>query len=362
MALDLFAPVVPAERFHPAFKNITERPNSYDRKVLNQWAEGFVDRDGKFVKELQTTFDSAFWELYLNAAFKELGLQCDFQWSRPDFCIRLPEPFVVEAAVALHAKSTPAVTETNPLEAPKSFREFNFQAIIRLSNTIHSKYKKYLESYAELPHVAGKPFVLALAPFDRPFFQFQAERAIEAVLYRYYIDEDAYLKEHPDRNAPLLPEDLPLLRKDSGEPVHLGLFCDRSMAQISAIIHSTAATWSKVRVLSGDPDVMITAIYEDRDKGGEHIFKGPNSKYTENILDGLRVYHNPFAAHSLNPDLFDRCEIFQATSRGPVSVILLNECKRNLVNRSATSFRAGFMDKVLEKMPANQNFWWRTPR
>jgi hypothetical protein len=358
MGLDLFTPVVHPDRFHPAFKKITERPSSYDGKVLNDWAEGFVDRDGKFVKEFQTTFDSAFWELYLHATLKELGIECDFRWSRPDFCIRSPEPFVVEAAVAVHARGTAAVTETNPLNAPQNLREFNTQAIIRLSNAVHSKYKKHLESYSNLPHVAAKPFVLAIAPFDRPFFQFQAERAIEALLYRYYVEEDTYLKEHPDRKAPLLAEDLPFVRKDSGEPVPMGLFCDASMSEISAIIHSTAATWSKVRALGGDPDVMVTAIYENRRAGGQYIFKGPNSAYTENILDGLRVYHNPQAAHPLMPDLFKRSEIFQASSRGPVSLILLNDCKRNLVNRSATSFPAGFMDRVLEEMPVNQNFWW----
>jgi hypothetical protein len=361
MPLDLFTPVVRPDRFHPAFKKIVERLNPYDTKVLNGWAEGFVDRDGKFVTEFQTTFDSAFWELYLHAAFKELGMECDFRSPRPDFCIQSPEPFVVEAAVALHAQGTPAVTETNPLDVPPNFKEFNTQAIIRLSNAVHSKYKKYFESYAKLPHVAGKSFVLAIAPFDRPFFQFQGERAIEALLYRYYVDEDAYLKEHPDRAAPLLAEDLPFVRKDSGEPVALGLFCDASVSEISAIIHSTAATWSKVRALSGDPDVMITAIYENRDAGGEYIFKGPNSRYTENVLDGLRIYQNPHATHPLPSHLFDRPEIFQASSRGPVSLLLLNECKRNLVNRSAMSFPAGFMDKVLKEMLPDQNFWWRTP-
>lgn len=37
--------------------------------------EGLLDRSGeakKFVTEWQTTFNSSFWELYLNKAFKEL--------------------------------------------------------------------------------------------------------------------------------------------------------------------------------------------------------------------------------------------------------------------------------------------------
>ncbi len=103
---------------------------------------------------------------------------------------------------------------------------------------------------------------------------------------------------------------------------------------------------------------MITAIYEDRDKDGQYVFKGPNCRYAESILDRLRVYHNPFAAHPLPLNLFERPEIFQATSNRPVSLLLVNECKRNLVNRSAMSFPAGFMKKVLETMRPDQNFWW----
>lgn len=357
MNLDLFTPVISSERFHPAFNKVLNPPNMHDKKVLNDWADGFVDRDGKFVKEFQTTFDSAFWELYLHAAFKELGMECDFRWPRPDFCIRTPEQFVVEASVALNAQGTPAVTETNPLEMPASFKEFNRQAIIRLSNSVHSKYTKYVESYNQLAQAVGKPFVLAIAPFDRPHFPLQAQRAIEALLYRFYVDEERYLRKYPDRNAPLLADDLPHVLKDSGEPLPLGLFCDASMAGISAIIHSTAATWSKVRALGNDPDVMITAIYENRAEGGQYVFRGPNARYKENILDGLRVYHNPYAIHPLDSGLFDRPEIFQATSRGPVSVINLSESKRNLVNRSAMTFPAGTIEEVLKGMPPDHDFW-----
>jgi len=49
------------------------------------------------------------------------------------------------------------------------------------------------------------------------------------------------------------------LATDSGESLPLGVFCDASMGGISAVIQSTAATWSK----------------------------GPNTRYTENILDGF---------------------------------------------------------------------------
>ena len=156
---------------------------------------------------------------------------------------------------------------------------------------------------------------------------------------------------------PLRPQELRFVVKDSGEKLPMGLFCDESMAGISAIIQSTAATWSKVRAMSGDPDVMIEAIYENRADGGQDVFRGPNGRYTESVLDGLRVYHNPYANNPLNTSLFDRPEIFQATSSGPVRLVRLGESRRILVNRKATSFPAGTMGKVLNDMPPEKSFW-----
>jgi hypothetical protein len=357
MSIDLFLPVVPPERFHPAFEHVFLNGTENDKNVLRSWSDGFVDRDGKFVQEFQTTFDSSFWELYLYAVFKELGMRCDFQWPSPDFCISSPDPFTVEATVALHAQGTAGVTDTTFRDMPGDFNEFNRQAIVRLSNSLHSKYKKYVESYSLLPHVMGKPFVLAVAPFDRPHFYLQAQRAIEALLYRFYVDEEAYLKEHPNRDAPLVGQDLPNVVKDSGESLPLGMFCDASAAGISAVIQSTAATWSKVRVMSGSRDIMVEAIYENRAEGGQDVFRGPNSSYQESILDGLRIYHNPYATYPLDRGLFDRAEIFQASATGPAKLINLSDSSRILSTRKVTTFTPGFMEEVVKGMSPTTEFW-----
>jgi hypothetical protein len=357
MSIDLFVPAVPRERFHPAFERVFLHGTENDKNVLRDWSEGFIDRDGKFAQQFQTTFDSSFWELYLHAVFKELGMRCDFQWRSPDFCISSPDPFTVEATVALHAQGTAGVTHTTFRDMPGDFNEFNRQAIIRLSNSLHSKYKKYVESYSLLPHVMGKPFVLAVAPFDRPHFYLQAQRAVEALLYRYYVDEEAYLTKYPNRDAPLVGQDLPFVLKDSGESLPLGMFCDASAAGISAVIQSTAATWSKVRVMSGARDIMVQAIYENRAEGGQDVFIGPNSSYEESILDGLRIYHNPYATYPLDPALFDRPEIFQASATAPAKLINLSDSRRILSTRRVTTFSSGLMEKALKEMSSTTKFW-----
>jgi len=67
------------------------------RAVLTQWAEGFDDRDGKFVREFQTTYNSSFWELYLFAVLKHLGIEVDLSFKAPDF-VSAYHPIAIEAA------------------------------------------------------------------------------------------------------------------------------------------------------------------------------------------------------------------------------------------------------------------------
>ena len=57
------------------------------RSVIETWADGFVDRDNNFVNEFQTRFNPCFWELYIFACLKELGLAADFAFSSPYFVV-----------------------------------------------------------------------------------------------------------------------------------------------------------------------------------------------------------------------------------------------------------------------------------
>lgn len=52
--MDLFTPVVESRRLHHNFVVITRDSEASERKVITEWATGFVDRDGKFVREFQT--------------------------------------------------------------------------------------------------------------------------------------------------------------------------------------------------------------------------------------------------------------------------------------------------------------------
>lgn len=76
---------------------------NWPKLFFNQWANGFVDRDNKIIKEFQTSFNSTFWEVYLYAVLKNYGLDVNFNFSTPDFCIS-DSDFVIEATTANAAR------------------------------------------------------------------------------------------------------------------------------------------------------------------------------------------------------------------------------------------------------------------
>src|ERR1043165_8454168 len=120
--MDLTTPIVPEARWHPNFANMVKRPNAWNIAVLNDWATGFKDRDGKFVKEFQTTFNACFWELYVNAVLREYKLSVDWRFASPDFTVTAPGPFTIEAAIASNADGSPPENRRADARLPEEIR------------------------------------------------------------------------------------------------------------------------------------------------------------------------------------------------------------------------------------------------
>jgi hypothetical protein len=309
--MDLLTPTVPEREWDPNFAALVKHPNPWNAAVLNDWGAGFPGRDGKFVREFQTTFNACFWELYINAVLRERKFAVEFDPS-PDFTMTAPWPFTVEATIASNAQGSAPEHRRAGAALPDDLNEFNRQAIIRLSNSLMGKYKKLKSHYERLPHVGRKPFVIAVAPFDRPNPSLAAQRAIEAVLFNYYVDEEAYITADVP-NAPIPRSFLASVEKDNQAPVELGLFRNGVMPEVSAVVFSSCATWGKVRALSEDPnpDIFFTALRFNPHSSEPHKIVSRKTDYKESLLDGLRVYHNPDALYRLDPAAFRSPEIFQ---------------------------------------------------
>jgi hypothetical protein len=308
--MDLFTPIVSEDLQHPNFRSICAQRNGYNCDVLNDWARGFQDRDGKFVYEFQKTFDPCFWELYVFAVLKQYGLTVDFSHPAPDFFVTDNGGFNVEATVALHAKNaTPAyVKYKEPI--PQDLNEFNRQAILRIRNSIDGKTKKFSASYETLHHVRNRPFVLAITGFDSPHAPLANQRAIEAALFGYYVDEEKYLRD----GGELKGYEVESVAKDNGTSIDIGVFKSEDFKWLSAVMFSSCASWGKVRALSADPNpnVIFETVKYNPSGTNPCVERAKKANYTERLLDGLRIYHNPLASHPLDRSVFRNRDVFQS--------------------------------------------------
>lgn len=318
--MDLFTPIIDESRQHPHFKALLGPRRAAGRAVLAAWAEGFPDRDGKMVQEFQLSFNSPFWEIYLYAVFRAYGFEFDWSHAAPDFqLIREDDYFLVEAVTANAAQGKPNEWDLQFSHESLSnlkidIEALNREAMIRLANAIHGKARKFTDSYSKLPHVARKPFVLAIAPFEQPHFNHQYSRPIMSVLYDHYVDEPAYMRNPADFPNGPPTRHLGFVTKDNGAEVEMGLFNDDRMRQISAVLFSCTATWGKVSALTpqtpGHQTIMRT-VWGSTSDGRPTARVGRADEIGETLSDGLQVYHNPFASYPINPAFFRRRGVVQ---------------------------------------------------
>ncbi|MEZ9074085.1 hypothetical protein AB4453_16965 [Vibrio atlanticus] len=342
MSIDLFKVIVDEKKLHPLFKQVLNEPAyAKTHPIINEWGEGLLDRSGeakKFVTEWQTTFNSSFWELYLNKAFKDLGYKIDYSKASPDFNLISPNNrnISVEAVT-----SNPSTQQTLKLDKQQIETELLDESTLKLAGKIRDKHILYMgdgkkkHPYSSLDHVQGNPFVLAVAPFDKQLAQGQNNTAINRVLYGL----------EPPKNYHDPQGTVKCVINKNGKEVELGIFTNDSYKEISAVIFSTTGTFGKAVSMAGIASfVRVTRLRrmgieefitnEGLDKLGrsvnpisdgydifsERIFSGGEIcghdmyfynaiHHNETHLDGLQIYHNPYALHPLESDDFDAPEV-----------------------------------------------------
>ncbi|WP_166109308.1 hypothetical protein [Pseudoalteromonas sp. Z9A5] len=309
--MGLFDPKFEKEKLHKNYLEVLRTVQAEDRQEFIRWFSGFPDRDGKLVDEFQTTFNSTFWEIYLYQTFSSFGASFDWGHAAPDFDISIGgKDLIIEATIASNTQGKTPEWEKDlsmPLPEKFKFRPMNIESIIRLANAVTSKQAKYHKSYKDKPHVSNKPFVLAIAPFEQPYFNLQYETPVMALLFDYYIDEDAY-----NKNPEAYPNGPPgvslgYVEKDNGSKIQLGMFENKDYAEISAIIFSTTATWGKVEAMSKNMNIdrTIFSVWYSENIDSPVKIETPNILYSERIQDGLIVIHNPYATIPLDPSVFE---------------------------------------------------------
>lgn len=338
--MDLFKTKLPQNRLHESFKTITSDPiYAPVRDVIQLWGKGLLDRVGeqkKFINEFQTTFNSAFWELYLNKMIIDLGFSVDYSKGSPDFCVSTPNgcQFSIEAVVSDRPGAIAA--------KENSFKEKKFRdhCTIKLMGKLKDKKdlftgvdgKKF--PYSSLEHVRDRPFVIAIAPFDSDLSLTQNNEIINRVLFGIEPPDEYAFKTGRQRKVSSI-------KKPSGAPIELGIFTNDSYKEVSAVIFSTTGTFGKAVVESGIERIVRATKYRQFNKdeflalqglsgmgvkgykfgclnylisirsdfgesvAGSDVHIYHSSCHRETHFDGLHVYYNPYAAIPLQANIID---------------------------------------------------------
>jgi len=287
---DFFAPSVDRERMATAFRLLLEeRGYTPARGILDAMTYYFDDPDGNFVQQFQTTgFDARCWELYLYAAFTELGYAFDRQCAAPDLhCVGPEGDFFVEATTVNPSNTLPEVTEDNREQYFSEYVPMKFGSALR---------SKLVKRYWELPHVQGKPLVLAIQDFHAPGAMTWSNTALREYLYGIRQNED------PRSPGKVTSQRIHSYKwKDKTIPA--GFFNQPDTEHISAVIANPEGTISKFNRMGfigefGDREIHMIRrgmAYQGQTSPAIFVASVEDGKYTESWCQGLEVFHNPKA-------------------------------------------------------------------
>ncbi|MEE1657612.1 hypothetical protein VB618_15505 [Microvirga sp. CF3062] len=303
--LDFFTPVVAWERLHPDFLKVVELEGfSSARGIIEPMMHWYEDPDGNFVEQFQTTgFDARIWELYLFAAFSEIGYQIDRSEAVPDFtCKSLGVEFCVEATTVNASREGPLATPPS-LETNEGCLEYLREFMpLKYGSALYTKFKR---KYWEKPNVKGKPLIFAIADFQGGPSMIMTRSGLPIYLYGY---DYSWHKDETGR-LHIAPRQVEKHQWGTKE-IPSGFFNQPGAENISAVVFNNSGTISKflrMGMLAGFGSPGVALVREgkavDHDPNATeplnftHLVNSPD--YNETWVEGFDVFHNPNALHPL---------------------------------------------------------------
>ncbi|MBO9831203.1 hypothetical protein [Xanthomonas phaseoli] len=282
--------------------------------MLNQLYLSLPNPDANWAADCQTNnFHTRLWEAQLLGSFREQGLIVTQPFDSPDFRIenRHGGAAWVEAVTA---NPEIAYNHVNaPPSSPPPLGEDIFfgPAALRFAKTLGNKLQR---RYAGLPHVAGQPFMIAVADFQAPGSMTWSREGLIGYLYGIgaEIAESDGRKQARTLSASLLK---------GPSAFAAGLFANDQHSELSAVIFSNACSLGKfnrvaITTLGAPPGLRYMRIgkFFDRTPGaleGIPFCLDVTSDEYKSLWPGghepwsaeLEVFHNPFARHPVNFDL-----------------------------------------------------------
>jgi hypothetical protein len=289
------------------------------RAVFKEIGPWLAPSDPHFVSEFQfKQFDQRLWELYLWAAFRELGFDIE-QPEAPDFLCTAPGlSFTVEATTVAPSNAGPLAVHPDP-KTPEEMQAFLADYMpMKFGSSLTSKLNKKNkdgESYWERGETANKPFILAIADFhktgnaEEPGSMTYTHSALWPYLYGHrvtweLVDGELVVRaeKHPDHAY-------------NGKVVPSGFFDLSGAENVSAVLFSNAGTLSKfdrMGVAAGFAPAghhyVRVGVRSNPDRNaiqGTPFYSEINAEtYEEFWTDELQLFHNPNAKHPIAPEAF----------------------------------------------------------
>ena len=298
-------------KLHAYFRELVERPGRESaRAAIREIGPWLAPSVPNFVRQFQfDQFDQRLWELYLWAAFRELGFDV-VQSEAPDFqCSGPGIAFTVEATTAAASTSGPLANHPDP-QTPEEMATFLAEYMpMKFGSCLSSKLNKrdaQGRHYWERDDSKDKPFILAVADFHKeatqsgPASMTYTHSALWPYLYGRRVEWEKV-------DGHLLVRAVPNSCHTFGsKTIPSGFFDLPGAENISAVLFSNAGTIAKfdrMGVVAGfiPPKHMYFRV-GIRHNPDPHATEGiPFSEdvgataYTEFWSDELQLFHNPNA-------------------------------------------------------------------
>lgn len=336
-------------KLHRNFKIIaTGKHHEAARRMIEEIALAFVDIDGNYAKDFQTTgFNARLWELALFAFLYEQQFSFLRDHSRPDFCLaKWGYPLALEA-------TTVNPTEGEEPPQPKSKEEVDRLRAdympMKFGSALYSKLQK---KYWELDHVKDAPLIFAIHDFCADDSMTWSKPALSDYLYGVR----ATWKKSPEGILEITEN--PITEHVWGKKrIPSGFFNLPGSEYVSAVLFSSSATVSKFNRMGvlagfGSDDVRLfrIGIRQDFDPNategipfGEEVTP---DKYDENWTEGFELYHNPRAIIPIPEGFFDGCAHHYFDGKRRVSYL-----PKNYVHGSITNVAALVAESASDTIP-----------
>ncbi len=312
----LFTSTVDDSRANPLFLAVRDEVGyTACRALMDEVFGGYHDKDRNFVHDFQTTgFSARVWELSLFAFLNEAGLNLLTDHPTPDYIVDESTPVAIEAATSQPPGATPPSARPSGsrlAQVPEDLEEAQKEFVFQMGKVLRRKLQKEFEGglhYWELPHVRGKPFVLAVQAFHHASSLFHSVTFLAEYLYG-----QRAIPTH-DTAGNLQISTSPIEAHEwGGRSIPSGLFNDPSTRNVSAVLFSNGGTVAQFNRIGtqrgfGAPGVYVVrqGTCHDPDPNAHlpmmfgYVVGEPDAP-EEDFAQSMHVLHNPNAIEPLPP-------------------------------------------------------------